>query len=296
MGKTLVIVDSNNSAWKAYHAYSRLSYKNFVVSIIYGLVTMVRSYISRFNPDEMILVWDGGHSKERVKVLPNYKERAHKSLTDYKNFLKQKSIVQKMFKHLGVKQIFNSKGEADDMIYKLTKLAGKNGFTNVIIISNDKDFDQLIDANVSIFNDKRKKKTIITEENCFEEKGYHAHNTVDWLTLIGDNSDNIPGYPGIGPTKAAQLLEKYGSLANFLKSNDDHTIIKRDKLLELIDICRVLIDLRYFYSKFKDQLKTEYIGGKNPKLNVEKFNRLARKYNMTKLMGNSFIRPFKTLK
>lgn len=300
MSKRLVLVDSDNRMWASFFAYKRLKYKGESVASIYGFPSMMKGLLKKFNPDELILVWDGQKSKHRLKLIPDYKGgRKTKELIDFDNFLHQKEVVRKLMNNLGVKQVINPIAEADDMIYKLTKLAPKMGFDEVIIVSSDKDFNQLINPawpEVQVYVEKIKLKTLINAKNCKDIYGYEYYQTVDYLTLDGDTSDNIPGYPGIGPVKASELLEQYGTLVNFIQSNDNHSIIDKERLLEIIKINRVMIDLPYFYSIHKKDLKTVfYKDDKNPKINREKFLKLSAKYNMQKLMSSSFINQFKHL-
>lgn len=298
----LVIVDGNNRMWAAFHAYKRLSYKGESVASIYGFPSMMRALLGKLKPDEFMIVWDGKKSKHRLKIFPDYKgDRKSKDLIDYDNWKLQKKVVQRLMDFLGIKQVWNSDVEADDMIYKLTKLAGKNGFKEVIIVSGDKDFNQLIgpakDGNPEVMVYSEAKKTLINYINCEREFGYKAYQTVDYLSLVGDSSDNIPGYRGMGEKRTKSFLNEFLTIKLFLKDKrNKFPIIDRDTLLEVVERNRILIDLRYFYSIHRDEMKTVFYNNKkNPKLNKKKFLKLCAKYNMQKLMGKSFIKPFKQL-
>lgn len=299
--KNLIIVDANNRAWAAFYAYSRLSYEGESVSIIYGLPSMVKALKSKFKDSDLIIVWDGNRDSHREAALPNYKgDREKKELIDWENWISQKRTVQRIFNFLGVTQVMNPKMEADDLIHILA-MTNRKKYKKIILSSGDKDFNQSLrrakgdKGSVVIFNEA--KKLLITADNVQEHFGYKYNQTVDYLTLVGDKSDSIPGYPGIGHKRALDLLSKYGSLANFLSSSDNHNLIDKEKLLEIVNTNLILIDLTHFYKNYIKGDKTrkiEYLfGEKNPKQNAKKFRRLASKFNMVKLMGNSFIEKFK---
>lgn len=291
--ETLILVDGNNRAHAAYHAHKTLWFNKQQVGMIYGLPGMVSSIIWQEKPSELIVVWDGLKSEHRLKIHPGYKAHRlvkNKGLIDYPNFLMQKKVVKKMLYYLGIPQVINPIAEADDMIYKLTKI-GKRRFGKVVIFSGDHDFNQLIDEKVWIFNSNRKK--MILPSNCKELFGYEPHEAVDYNIVVGDKSDDIDGYPGIGPVKARDLLDKYKSLEDFLDSGDKHSIIKRVPLLELKKRNQDLMDLRLFYSKHKDELKTVFYKGESePSLQKDKFIALCDKFNMKKIRAKNFIEDF----
>lgn len=83
----------------------------------------------------------------------------------------------------------------------------------MILISSDKDFNQLLSNNLRIYNPR--KDEMIRMDNCKELFGYHSHETVEYLAMVGDTSDDIPGFPGIGPVKARKILDE-GRIENSL--------------------------------------------------------------------------------
>jgi DNA polymerase-1 len=286
----LLIIDGNNYAHKSYHAYSRLSYKGQGVSVIFGMPSIIKSLIFHHEPKRVIIVWDGNKSKHRLKALPKYKDRSHKVNMDYEDFLIQKAIVQKMFTYLGVTQVLNPEQEADDLIAVLVSKLGKR-YKNIIIASGDKDFHQLLSKGVFIWNDSLKQ--MITQETCKILFGYNPNQTVDYLTLLGDTSDNIPGYRGMGEKKSAAFLAKYNSIQAFLDSKEEFPSIDRNKLLEVVRINRLLIDLSYYQSKFKEELTIQFIGDTSkPKIKAEKFKAICKKFRLNKFMSTSFIKQY----
>ena len=290
----LTLLDMDNQCHASYHAYKRLSWKGESVSIIYGLPSIIKGYIWRDKPDRVMGVWDGARSQHRIQVLPNYKGHRNKTkqykLFDREAYEKQKLIARKMLYYLGIPQVLNPAVEGDDMLYRMVRW-GKKNFDQVMIVSGDKDFHQLIDDQVSVWVPS--KQNLITTVNCKKYYNYDPSEAVDYLTLVGDDSDDIPGYPGIGPKKARELLDKYGTLEDFLDSEDKHSIIDRTTLLGLKYKNQYLIDLPYFYSKHKSEIKIKfYKGESSPAIQKKEFQRICGKYGLRKFMGSTFLEEF----
>lgn len=300
--KALILVDGQNAAWRAYHAYSRLSYKGKGVGMMYGLPSIIGGLINRFDPYDLIVVWEGKKSPVRMRHNPEYKEhRKSKSLIDYEDFLEQKRWAMNVLQLLGVSQASNPNMEGDDLLYKIWDISKNNDdYSQIIIVSSDKDFNQMIGfdkklgRSTVVFNEQ--KKELITETNCKRLFGYEARQTIDYLTLVGDSTDNIPGYRGIGEKKAIQLLEKYSSLARFLDSGDKHPIIERKSLLELIKSAQIMINLQYHYENYIkgiDRFRIYWHGNDmRPDPNLKEFKKIVARFNMNRLLGASFLKQF----
>lgn len=289
---SVILIDMNNRCHAAYHAYKRLSWKGKSVATIYGLPSMIKGLIWRERPELVVGIWDGDRSKHRMKALPDYKTHRNKNpkLFDREDFERQRILVMKSLLYLGIPQVKNQVVEGDDMLYRMV-LWAKQRFKQVTIVSGDKDFNQLINKQVSVWNDS--KQDMIHTTNCKKYFGYEPHETVDYLSLVGDTSDDIPGYPQMGPTRTREFLDKYGSLEDFLDSGDKHPIMKRSTLLEVKNRNQYLIDLKFFYSKHKDEIKIRYYKGEeNPKVNKAKFKKLCSRFGLVKFMGDSFLKEF----
>lgn len=292
-----MIVDGMNCFYRAFYAYKKLSFNSESVSVIYGMPAIVSDLIFRLRPDNVFIVWDGERSELRKSLLPDYKgDRKTDRLIDWENLEFQKKQVRKLFYALGIKQILNPQAEADDMIYKLTRIAlAGTSYSSVRIVSSDKDFNQLlVDDRVMIWNDS--KKDYIHARNCMDYFGYTPQQTVDYLSLVGDDSDNIPGYKGIGPKKTADFLERYESIENFLSDKKNQFPgIDRKKLRELIKVNSILINLEVFYEVNKDTLKTIFYKDSKPTYNYKEFKSLCDKFGLRKFMQTDFTRHFKAL-
>lgn len=292
----LYLIDGNNFAHRALHAYSRLSHKGQSTSIIFGMPSMVQSIINQHRPDKLIIVWDGQKSKHRRRVCPEYKShRNNKKLFDHEDFMFQKKAVQEMFYTLGVPQAWNKYQEADDMIHKIVKVA-KDKWKNITICSGDKDFHQELEPNrkVSIWNAHLNDE--IHWGNCEKYFGYTPDKCVDYLILVGDSSDDIKGYPGIGPKRALEFLKRYNSIEDFLDSRDEHPQIDRYKLMEVKKRNEYLICLNTYYRKHKSELKLKFMREARPIINPRAFKKLAETYNLQRLLSSPrFLKSFQEL-
>jgi DNA polymerase-1 len=247
MFERVLLVDGNHLIYRAFYKFSRL--KNLdgkPTGIIYGGPFILESILRRLGPDKVIVVFDHSRSKFRMGLLPSYKDRVSKLGVDKENFFDQRDELITLLTAMGI-EVYRVPGyEADDIITYLSKIYYKKGWES-IIVSADKDFVQLINNNTSIFNVSKGK--MINTNNCFEEYGYTPRQCVDYLSLCGDNSDNIGGYPGIGPARASKLLSEFKSIKAFLRSNKDFSNVDKVKMKAIFELNRKLIDLMYFIRK-----------------------------------------------
>lgn len=297
MSRTALIVDGNNRLYSAYFAYEDLSFRGKSTSCIYGMPSMIRALINEVKPDKMYIAWDGhlDPKAHRQKILPSYKEhRKSNLLVDLDDLIRQKLILQEMFGYLGVRQVLNEDMEGDDIIYALMRGIRKK-FDYVIINSSDKDFNQLLSKKVKIYSDS--KRALITRNNVESYFGYSAKETVDYLSLVGDTSDDIPGLDGCGKKTARALLDSYGSVSNFLESGNSFPRVNRDRLLEVYPRNRRLISLPYFYNKFvKGKKSINYLGSRNPKFQKALFEHQAIRHGVKRFLDPNFTKPFKLLR
>lgn len=290
----LLLIDGQNYAYRAFFAYSKLKHKGNQVGMIYGMPSMIGGLLKKFKPCTVIICWESDqYSEHRLKVYRDYKKRNTRKLMDYKSFEEQKNHVQTALSKLGIAQVYIPGLEGDDVIYKLSRLAPSRGFKEIVIVSGDKDFNQLIelDGSIKVYNEN--KKEIINFFNCKSIFGYSHTRCIDYLILTGDKSDNIPGYGGIGDKKAKAFIKDNGSVKRFLQSYKEYHGIDRDKLLEVWKRNRILIDLKFHYEKFvkgNPKYKNKFIPMK--KLNRLEFRKFVSKFNMQKLMSDNFLRAF----
>lgn len=283
MRTDILILDGNNLAHRCYHSLAKLNNRGKPVGVIYGLPNLVGSLVKKFQPKRVYLVWDGRKSHHRMKILPSYKLRKPHPNFDPDDFYLQRTIVMHLFRALGVKQIYAPKREADDQIALLVK---KFKGRKTLIVSNDKDFHQLISPTLSVYNAKN---VVLTPKNLKSEFGYSPDQCVDYLCLVGDDSDKIPGYPGIGPVRARDFFLEHSSIDNFMQSNKKHKLIDKVKLEAIYAINRQLIDLNFYMQQFMKGKKARFwLGIKKPQMNVKAIDRISDEYFIRRFKKKSF--------
>jgi DNA polymerase I len=281
--KRILLIDGNHLIYRAFFKFKGLrTLDGKATSVVYGGPYILESIIRRLGPDKVMVVFDHGRSDFRKGILPDYKQRESKLGEDKDDFFRQRDELVKLLIAMGL-TVFRVQGyEADDIIAYLSKVYYKMGWDN-IIVSADKDFVQLINTTTLLYNVN--KGVLIDELNCKEHYGYTVRQCVDYLSICGDESDHIPGYPGIGPATATKLFDKFGSVRKFLRSSEPMGKIDKEKLKLIHERNRKLIDLNYF---LRHVLVPENIKPINSKANFNK------SHVMDICMDNqinSFIKP-----
>jgi DNA polymerase-1 len=178
------------------------------VNAIYGFIRMLEKMRDRLQPSRLVVVWDGGLAAGRKALLPDYKAQR----PDLPDALA--SQLDDMVAYLGAAGICSLRMEgceADDCIAVLALQADKAGLPTVIA-SSDKDFMQLVSGNVRLLVPHDKSENLWDAAQVKQKTGVEPTQIVDWLSLVGDSVDNIPGVDGIGLKIAADLLGKFGSI------------------------------------------------------------------------------------
>ncbi len=179
---------------------------------IFGFIKILKKMVKALNPGFLAVVWDGGLSAERLDLLPEYKAQRPGMPEDLRVQFDQ---IEEYLRAEGVYSLCRDGIEADDYIASLARQGGRAGL-EVVIASADKDFMQLVAPGIGLFNPNDKTNAVWTRVQVREKTGVEPEQIVDWLSLMGDAVDNIPGVPGVGPKTAAELLGKFGSNANLL--------------------------------------------------------------------------------
>jgi len=224
----LLIVDGHAYAYRAFYAIRELrSPDGRPTNAIFGFVKMLAKMRAGLAPTHLIVVWDGGLSAERVASLPAYKAQRPEMPDDLKP---QLDGIVSYLKAAGVASFQRSEMEADDYIACLARHATQAGMS-VVIASADKDFMQLVSPQIGLLNPNDKSETVWTHEQVRAKTGVKPEQVVDWLALMGDSVDNIPGVPGVGPKTAADLLNRFGSVAGLYARLEE---VKSEKVREAL--------------------------------------------------------------
>jgi len=209
---------------------------------VYGVYKILKKIITKYNPEYMGICFDVSRKTFRQEKFKEYK--MHRPPLPEALKL-QFPLVKKLIGNLGVKMIEKEGFEADDVIASLCKKALK-GNSSVVIVSSDKDLCQLIEAEkVSVYNDNKDK--FINRDDFLGEYGFSPELVVDYLSLTGDSSDNIPGAKGIGKVGAAKLIREFGCIKNIFDNLDKIPKKTQDILVknkETIFLSRELVELQ----------------------------------------------------
>lgn len=243
----VLLIDGLNMCYRAAFTLGRLKHGDSSTGVIYGCLNMLRKLVVDFSPKQVFVVWEGRGSRERREaIFPAYKAGRKQTLPFPKEDLyAQVDALKELLYYLGISCVEVAKFEADDIIAVLSRhfVAERKGS---LIVSTDKDLWQLINAYVTVWSPS--KEVLITESNFREVAGIDLSDYVDYKSLIGDASDNIPGVSGIGEKGALEVCDFFG-LQAFLALKADE--VKSAKLKHLLtpegqkefQIAKQLIDL-----------------------------------------------------
>ena len=203
----MVLVDGSSYLYRAFHALPGLATSTGQpTGAIHGVISMLQKLQTEAQPELFAVVFDPRGPTTRDSWFPDYK--AHRpSMPD--DLGAQVAPLNSLIDALGIPRVVFDGIEADDVIGTLARSAAKSGY-KVIISTGDKDFAQLVDAQIELVN--------TMDGTCLDPAGVQAkfgvapRQIVDYLTLIGDTVDNVPGVPKVGPKTAVKWLQEYGSL------------------------------------------------------------------------------------
>ena len=215
MKNKIYIVDVSSMFFRAFYAIRPLtSTKGVPVNAVYGFISMIVKLIKDKNPDHIVFCYDRKEPSFRKDLYVDYKANRTTMPDDLQVQMPYLKQVANLF---GITDVEVPTFEADDLIGTITKMAEKENY-EVYIVSGDKDFCQLITANVFLYDTM--KDIIFTPELVKEKYGISPDQFIDYLAITGDASDNIPGIAGIGPKGAVKLIEQLGSVENIYKNLD----------------------------------------------------------------------------
>lgn len=203
----LVLIDASGWLFRAYHALPPLSnMQGEPTGAIFGMVNMLKRLQKDYAPEHIAVVFDAPGRTFREDIYADYKANRDSTPPD---LLHQWPIIVEMVKAMGLPTLSVPGVEADDVIGTLAKIGEAAGH-QVLIVTSDKDMAQLVNDRVKLVDTM--KNRVMDPAGVIEKFGVPPARIVDYLALIGDTSDNIPGVPSVGPKTAAKWLNEYGSL------------------------------------------------------------------------------------
>ena len=210
----LILIDGTAYLYRAFHALPPLTNKQGEnTGAIHGFLKALFKIIEDFAPEHIGLVFDAKGKNFRHDIYSDYKANRSKMPDELSEQIPK---LYEILELLGYPPIIIDGVEADDVIGTLSKQFRK---TKVVrIFSGDKDFAQLVNSSVAIINPI----TLETMDEVAVKKkfGIDAKHIIDYLALVGDKSDNIPGLPGVGSKTASRLINQYGSVENIIKNKN----------------------------------------------------------------------------
>ncbi|MCX7723581.1 MAG: 5'-3' exonuclease [Verrucomicrobiae bacterium] len=248
----LLLVDGHAYGYRAFHAIRGLtSPTGRPTNAIFGFVRMLTKLRDSIKPTHVAVIWDGGLSAERLAALPDYKAQRPPMPAELKEQLDE---IEEYLDAAGIPSLKQPGVEADDYIACIARCAAAAGL-RVIIASSDKDFLQLVSPDIVVVNPNDRQQTPWTVERVKTQTGVFPNQIVDWLSLTGDTSDNIPGVPGVGPKTAADLLARFGSVAELFERLNE---VSPEKLRSALEAAREVVERNRGLVKLKDDLECEF--------------------------------------
>jgi DNA polymerase-1 len=214
---TLVLVDGSYYLFRAYHAMGR-NFNNSrgePTGAIYGVLNMVRKLLTDYTPDFFAVVFDAHGKSFRHDIYPRYKANRPPAPED---LICQITPLHEILRAQGMPLIIIDGVEADDVIATLATQAEAEGM-QTIISTGDKDLAQIVNQHIRLVNTMS--DSLLDPEGVRKKYGVPPERIIDYLTLIGDTSDNVPGVPMVGPKTAVKWLEQYGSLDEIIRHADE---------------------------------------------------------------------------
>ncbi|MEC6798675.1 DNA polymerase I [Photobacterium sp. S4TG1] len=212
----LILIDGSSYLYRAYHAAPNFTNSDGEpTGAIYGVVNMLRSMLRQFSTDRIAVIFDAKGKTFRDEIYPEYKANRPPMPDDLRG---QIEPLHAVIKAMGLPLIAISGVEADDVIGTLATQASKQGMP-VLISTGDKDMAQLVDQHVTLINTMT--DVVMDAAGVKEKFGIGPELIIDYLALMGDKVDNIPGVPGVGEKTATALLQGLGGLDTLYANLDD---------------------------------------------------------------------------
>jgi len=226
--KRLVLIDGNAILHRAYHALPPLtSPDGSLVNAVYGFTAMMIKIAHDLSPTQIVVAFDRPAPTFRKKLFKAYQAKRPKMDEELAG---QIDTVHRVIEALGIPICEVDGYEADDVIGTLVGRRKQEGMDQVIIVTGDKDLLQLVDEHTWVYMPTKglSEAKLYDAKDVKDKLGVNPQNVTDFKALAGDNSDNYPGVPGIGPKTAAELVAQFGSIETLFRA-----INRKDKKITL---------------------------------------------------------------
>ena len=234
----IILVDGSSYLYRAYHALPPLeNSKNQPTGAIKGVVSMIKRILIDHPESDLAVVFDAKGKTFRHDMYKEYKANRPPMPED---LVSQIEPIHKIIQLMGIKLIMISGVEADDVIGTLAEQARKKKL-DAVISTGDKDMTQLVCKNVSVVNTMTGE--LLDESGVKKKFGVPPEHITDYLALIGDKSDNVPGVDKVGPKTAVKWLDEYTNLENVIKNAESLGGKVGENLRSSIDTLKLAHDL-----------------------------------------------------
>lgn len=251
----LVLVDGSSYLYRAFHAFPPLTNKNGEpTGAMYGVLNMLKSLIAQVQPSHIAVVFDAKGKTFRDELFEQYKSHRPPMPDELRA---QIQPLHAIIKALGIPLISIEGVEADDVIGTLAVQASQLG-KKVLISTGDKDMAQLVDDNIMLINTMN--NSLLDRDGVIEKYGIPPELIIDYLALMGDSADNIPGVAGVGEKTALGLLQGIGSMAEIyanLEKVAELPIRGAKKLGEKLLESKADADLSYILATIKTDVELD---------------------------------------
>ncbi len=219
MEKRLFAIDGHALCYRAYYAFIKnplINSKGQNISAIFGFARMLIKLIQEEKPDYLVVAFDPPGKTFRFEMFPDYKANRLKMPDDLRPQIDE---IKRMVAELGIPVIESPDHEADDVLGSIAKKYSSPSL-KVVLVTGDKDAYQLVDDNIIIYSNKKG----ITEHEMYdrnaiaEKLGITPEQVIDYMALVGDTSDNVPGIRGVGEKTAQKLIKEYRTLDNLYQN------------------------------------------------------------------------------
>ncbi len=289
MAEKLYLFDGTALVYRAYFAFISHPLRNsegLNTSPIFGVVNSILKILRERDPEHIAFVFDAGGKTQRHELYEDYKATREKMPDELRDVL---PYVNETIENMGIPIIMKRGTEADDIMATIARKAAKKGY-NPVIVTGDKDLLQVIDKDIHVLSPGRggrSQETMYTEENAKERMGVSPSQIVDYLALVGDSSDNIPGVKGVGKKTAQKLLDKYKDLDDIYDNIDELSGAVKKKMensKEQAYLSKKLVQIDYDIDCGDIDFENMKRGGANYKKLAEIFEKLELQSLMKEIL------------
>ena len=240
---TMVLVDGSYYLFRAYHAIRDLTNsKGEPSGAIYGVINMIKKHLTEGGPDYFAVVFDAKGKTFRSELYKEYKANRPPMPDDLRA---QIEPLHNLIQALGIPLLMIDGVEADDVIATLSRQAASNNI-KTIVSTGDKDLAQMVNDKIHLINTMS--NTYFDPDGVMEKYGVPPEKIIDYLALMGDTSDNVPGVPKVGPKTAVKWINEFGSIDEIMNRADEIKGKVGENLREFLPqlpLSRELVTLKY---------------------------------------------------